>query len=961
MPLRPVLIGCLLALMFAYTVAGMALVAGQERMLAARGWGSTQRVAGGPELIIELNPGGAAEGLLQLGDEIVAVNGEPVERSDYRTEAAYRRVERGGPYTLTVRRAGALHTVTLRAAPVPLTEQLTRPLVTIGLLISASFYLTGLAVFLLKPRDKQAQVFAACFATYAGAWVLPYPFADVPGPVVALVAVGYLGKQFFAPLLLHLFAIFPRPLPPLRRRPRAEYGLYLPFALSVLPLTAYGMCRWALTPAAFIEASLRYRSLVVAAAFVSLAYAMSCLGALVWQYRTAEQVGRRKLRLLMFACLIGFGPTLVLLALSRGLMPGMDERESLILKLMPFAHALQLLVPAAFAYAIVRHQVIPVRLILRRGAQYLLAKNALRALLALPFVVLAASLVAHPNRTLADILLRNSVYFYLLAAAAVALGLLFRRRLSDWIDRKFFRECYDQEKILRELIDDVRRLDSIPEMSKRVSEQVSRALHPEQVYLFYRAEGQRDLSLTYTSGGTAQELRIPEEFQLLRYAELHGGAQDFPFPPKTNLPPAEKDWLAQLGARLLVPLTGTDARLAGLLLLGEKKSEVPYTASDRELLETLAGQIAIVYENVRLKSHVERERRIKHEVLARVADVDFNVLKECPRCGACYDAGAQTCAADGAELTLTLPVERTIEGRYRLDRLLGRGGMGAVYEATDERLHRKVAVKLLTGSLFGNRDALRRFEREAQASARLHHQNIVTVHDYGRLSTEGAFLVMELVHGETFGARLKRERRLAPGVAAALFEQMLAGLQAAHEAGVVHRDLKPDNVLLSGDDPQGPRVRLLDFGLAKLTRATGGDSNSPTAAAPVTTPGAIMGTFGYMAPEQLTGGAVDARADLFAVGVMVVEALTGQRPFNGATYHELLTNVLHGTYRLPGDTPAARRLDRVLQRALAKSAAARHATAAELAAELIPALRACPPLDAPPAAAPDADTIILET
>jgi len=323
---------------------------------------------------------------------------------------------------------------------------------------------------------------------------------------------------------------------------------------------------------------------------------------------------------------------------------------------------------------------------------------------------------------------------------------------------------------------------------------------------------------------------------------------------------------------------------------------------------------------------------------------------------------AQTCAADGTELTLSLPVERTIEMRYRLERLIGKGGMGAVYEATDLRLHRKVAVKILTGSMFGNSEALRRFEREAQASARLHHPNIVTIHDYGLLSTEGAYLVMELVAGETLGARLKRERQLAPAVAAHIFEQILDGLKSAHAVGVVHRDLKPENVLLSVYETGHARVHLLDFGLAKFTQALPADSLSPTAAAPVTTPGAVMGTFGYMSPEQLTGGAVDERTDLFSIGVMVVEAITGRRPFTGTTYHELLTNILNAPYHLEDASPAAQQLAAVLQKSLAKDRSARYATAAAMQEELIPALHACLPSASPEeSASPEAETFILKS
>ena len=168
--------------------------------------------------------------------------------------------------------------------------------------------------------------------------------------------------------------------------------------------------------------------------------------------------------------------------------------------------------------------------------------------------------------------------------------------------------------------------------------------------------------VSYSSAPTSQELRLPGHFQLLRFMEDQGGAVDFPFPKKNRLPQCEKDFLTRLDTQLIVPMTGTDGRLVGLSLLGGKKSEVPYTANDRALLEALAYQIAIVHENVRLKEHVDRDRKIKHEVLARLERKHINPLKECPACGACFDGTVRYCTRDNSELTLSLPVERVVEG-----------------------------------------------------------------------------------------------------------------------------------------------------------------------------------------------------------------------------------------------------------------------------------------------------------
>jgi serine/threonine-protein kinase len=258
--------------------------------------------------------------------------------------------------------------------------------------------------------------------------------------------------------------------------------------------------------------------------------------------------------------------------------------------------------------------------------------------------------------------------------------------------------------------------------------------------------------------------------------------------------------------------------------------------------------------------------------------------------------------------------------------------MGAVYEASDLRLGRRVAVKVMVGSLFGNQQALRRFEREARATARLDHVNITRVYDYGSIGSDGAFLVMELLAGVTWRAELQRQGPIAPSRAVGWFDQLLLAVAAAHAAGVIHRDLKPENVILGGGDV----IKVLDFGLARLHAPDSVETQT------VTVPGTVMGTFGYMAPEQITGGNVDERTDLFTIAVMLVETLTGSRPFTGKTPGEFLRSVLHDTYHLEN----ASGLDAVLQRGLAKQKEARWESAEAFRAALIPALRASGPLRA---------------
>ncbi|MFI5298360.1 MAG: serine/threonine-protein kinase, partial [Polyangiales bacterium] len=215
-------------------------------------------------------------------------------------------------------------------------------------------------------------------------------------------------------------------------------------------------------------------------------------------------------------------------------------------------------------------------------------------------------------------------------------------------------------------------------------------------------------------------------------------------------------------------------------------------------------------------------------------------------------------------------------GRYRVGRLLGAGGMGAVYEAMQEDLGRRVAIKVLLPEVIASSDdaeALRRFAREARAAAALHHPNIVAVTDFSPGdATAPAFLVMELLQGRSVARAIMDEGRLGPERVVTIAIQILAALETAHAAGLVHRDIKPDNVFLVPvtGAAGGELVKVLDFGIAKLARGGGATSSGLTAT------GAVLGTPAYMSPEQARGRDVDARSDLYAVGALMYHALSGR-------------------------------------------------------------------------------------
>ncbi len=270
-------------------------------------------------------------------------------------------------------------------------------------------------------------------------------------------------------------------------------------------------------------------------------------------------------------------------------------------------------------------------------------------------------------------------------------------------------------------------------------------------------------------------------------------------------------------------------------------------------------------------------------------------------------------------------------GHYIIIAPLGKGGMGEVYRARDTRLNREVALKVLPESFAQDADRLSRFEQEALATSALNHPNILTVHDFG-LHEGNPFIVMELLEGEELRAQL-RSGGLPIPQAIDYAEQIAAGLATAHEKGIVHRDLKPENLFVTHDG----RVKILDFGLVKLKPQRAEPVGSEVATQKqITNPGTVMGTASYMSPEQARGEKVDARSDLFSLGVVLYEMVAGQRPFAGANMLDIVGAVLHQEPKpLPSNNEAAQpELQRIVSKALQKDREWRYQTSKDLLLDL---------------------------
>jgi predicted Ser/Thr protein kinase len=278
-----------------------------------------------------------------------------------------------------------------------------------------------------------------------------------------------------------------------------------------------------------------------------------------------------------------------------------------------------------------------------------------------------------------------------------------------------------------------------------------------------------------------------------------------------------------------------------------------------------------------------------------------------------------------------------LDGRYRIVRLLGEGGMGAVYLASHVGLGRDVAIKFLHAELVSREDIVGRFYREAQAAAAIRHKNIIDVFDVGISLLGEPFLVMEYLEGESLASLLKRAGPLNLGAACAVMEPVLQALQAAHCKGIIHRDLKPDNIFLAYQKDVPPVVKIIDFGISKFTQ---GDLDKWR-----TKTGSILGTPAYMSPEQARGSAsLDHRTDIYSMGTILFEMLSGGLPFAGTNFAEYLSAMLIEEPRAPQSVHAGFPVEAepLVRRALAKEPNQRF----QNATEMLDALIALPSYDA---------------
>jgi hypothetical protein len=741
----------------------------------------------------------------------------------------------------------------------------------------------AIVLFALRSSDLTAALCVLALALSGVAAGGPlYGFEDRVPLGTGLTVFTWLAGPFAFPTIALAILYFPTPSPRLARYRMLHMVPFLAAApmiaggaMTALYLTGVDAAR----DAAVWDAT--HPGVFYASFAAALGINVVAVGEGVHRYRFNHNANeRRRIRMALYTGVPGIlayavkDGVPIVARLAGSVAPEWPRPVEIVLQLL-------ILLPAfGLVYAVGVARVLGPRIVLRRSLQYALANRSLTVLTALPAVALIVSLAGNPEARIRDVF--TSVYMVLLALSIAAF--VYRERARQWLDERFFRQEYDARKILVSLASRVRFETDPSDLAAMVVNQIDEALHPDMLAILVSGIEEQRLTPVTVLHGSAESLAIDGGLvSMLRWSDepLEVFIGD-PRSPVRRLPAEEQEWLECTQAVLLVPVVAQDKSLVGVIVLGERRSEEAYTAEDRQLLASIAAQVGLGFDVARLRRQLDSAGA---PATTYIQTPRMKPMMECPRCGLCEDPEVRLCPADGSKMTASPNVPRVLDEKYRLEQLLGRGGMGAVYRARDMRLDRLVAVKVVRAELLGDPEARRRFRREAQIVARLQHPGIVAIFDYGSLPDGGAYLVMELVRGEDLRRVLVREGSVEPERATRILSSVCSAIEAAHRQGVLHRDLKPENILLPGDDCE---AKVLDFGVAKIIDRDRRDATMADSGTVLTVEGAVVGTPAYMAPEQLRGQTPDARTDVFSLGVIAYEMLTGNLPFGRGTLADVI-------------------------------------------------------------------------
>jgi hypothetical protein len=784
----------------------------------------------------------AAAAGLKAGDRVIAANGRPTRtRHDWLAFNAH--LTAPGVVALDIARDTRIVKTTLRLKRVGTSFWTTLAGATLGIARAVQLVTLLLAILVVwrRPDDRTAVIGAWLLGSIAVFSIsLPYGFAaswqGLPTVVTLLLALPLASSLAIGPIMLTFLARFPRPL---LHSPLAYGAIWLPaLPMLLLQLATVRALAYETTPPV-IPGS--WNSLLT---LTPALYAIAAVvGIALAHYHETDLTARRRIRVVEFGSVIGLlGMAPIVITQAQG-DPVLNS-SVFATHAIAFGTLIGLAWPASFAYAILRHRLFDVSFIVRRSIQYALAKGVLLSIVPLAAAMFLLDLLMNRQVPIGDILQARG-WLYAGVALFAAVARVRRQAWLDALDRKFFRERYNAQRLLRSIAEDVEHTPAIAAAAPRVVAQIEAALHPTVAALMMRGDSRQSYECVSAAppgvsvGAVAADSTLGAVLPLLRRPLRISARRDDTFVRQVT--PAELNWVRDHGIELIVPVRSGAGGHEAFFALGPRRSEEPYSMEDEDLLATVGHALA---------------QRTRRDAAAG--------FEECPVCGFCFAPGTTACAHDGSALVHTA-LPQVLDNRYSLTRRIGRGGMGTVYVAGDGALGRSVAVKVLREDLT-DPAAARRFRAEAQRAAALGHPNVVTVYDIGVNPFGRAFFVMELLEGQPLDEELRRAGRFEPARALHLFKGICAAVRAAHAHRIVHRDLKPQNIFLcAGEDVETAKV--LDFGLAKALEVT-----RMTA---LTRPGIVLGTPRYMSPEQLRGEETSVDGDLWALALIALEMLIG--------------------------------------------------------------------------------------
>jgi len=810
---------------------------------------------------------------LAVGDVLSEVNGQRIG-TEVDWLAQRMNFEPDKPIAIRVERAGQ---------PVDLKmivhgriwDELDRSAKTSQIIFLANKFITlviGLFVVLSRPKDLVSRI---------GGWVLvamATVYESFPAglaasvralPFVLAIAVMlvHVSAAIRTPLLAGFFCLFPKTL-------FTKRWIWTAFVAGPLLATVYSLdllARTVYNPQHL--SGLAPKWVLAAIGLQSLVYLLIAVVVVPLNYWRLELVtDRRRFRVVSYGALVG-----MVFYLPRVIESAAFETSSVLTQFLesPTANLVSnlgvLIFPLSFAHAILRQRLFDVRVIIRRGLQYAMARRFLLAIPMMAAALLAVDLIFHGNQPLFGVLkARGAVYVAVFAVAGLAYAQ--RQTWLSELDRRFFRDQYDAQTLFKQVMDDIRHAANIEEVSSSVVTRVVEAFHAEFCALLVRKPEEPLYRVVAAAPSGSLTAALPATNKLIPLVRMLDRSVPIMLAESgwlgQQLPQVDKDFLHDTRIDLLVPVALAEGSTEALIVVGAKRSEEPYSTEDTGLLENVASAVALL-------------------LIRGTSAMHGRSLEECPSCGTCYDTGTTKCEKDESLLTL-VATPRMLGQRYRLEKRIGQGGMGKVYRATDVSLNRTVAVKMIRDELFANQTAMEKFRQESRVTASLAHPNVVTVHDFGVDANQRVFLVMELLEGITLREEFRQKTRLTPERTLELFEGICAGIGAAHLRGLVHRDLKPENIFLSRPNVL-ELVKITDFGIAKALAEFANDTNA-------TATGVLVGTMRYMSPEQLQGKSISARWDVWALAVIAYEALCGAAPFAGMDYATLRSVILGATF-----------------------------------------------------------------